>query len=219
MKNMEEIRFQRNEYGDLDLVNKTFEGQQFNEILLAPAAGTQLAVRQVVFTNCVTSPGTCRVLGGVTLDDVSFIDLDCGDALRLCTESVRSHVLVSGDCPKSLIVQPATEHGYSIPAAVNTDWQLDISQFTGEVVVVGMRGNMVRKDPNMQATVQSAWAKDIPWKDLGIGPFSYWRLFIKKLNAFGTEEGVFSLPDVGHKHHAEVMREKAVLEKTGLSFA
>lgn len=213
------IDFQSTADGNLQLMDTTYGEKQFDEILLAPAPGRNLAVRQVVFRNCATRPGTCRVLSGVTLENVSFIDLDCGDALRLCTESVVSHVLVSGNRPKSLIVRPATNDAYSIPVIANTDWQLDISRFAGEVEVVGMRGNMVRKDSVRHATIKAAWGTSVDWKCLGIGPFSYWRIFIKKLSVFRTEEGVFSLPDAGHKHYAEVIREKAILEKAGLCFA
>ena len=106
-----------------------------------------------------------------------------------------------------------------IPDHGEEPFQLDVTKFKGEVSIVGMRGSMVRKDGSRHVTVKSRWREEVDWKELGIGPFSYWRIFVKKSAAFKVEEGVFSLPASTDKHYAETVQERERLERAGLSFA
>ena len=93
---------------------------------------------------------------------------------------------------------------------------LDISKFLGDVCVVGFRGDTVRKDPVRHVTVKASWRSELDWNALGIGPFSYWKIWVKKLAVFGAEEGVFSLPKTSDKHYGEAIKEKAILEQAGI---
>jgi hypothetical protein len=66
--------------------------------------------------------------------------------------------------------------------------------------------------------VKAAWQDQVDWKGLDIGPFSFWRIYVKKLLAFHSEEGIFSLPRTHDRHYAEVMEERERLSSAGISF-
>jgi len=128
-------------------------------------------------------------------------------------------VVVAGTKPNTLIIQPEQKDGFAIPDHGEEAFQLDVTEFMGEVVIVGMHGNMVRKDATRHVTVRSRWKEEVNWKELGIGSFSYWRIFVRKLTVFNVEEGVFSIPDSSDEDYAETMQEKERLEDAGLCFA
>lgn len=213
-----ELEFRDDGNGYAELSNGSFRNCQFSELKIAPPLGATAAIRNTVFIDCVTSPGTCVIRSGVTLEHVLFSNLDCGDALRISSEVALREVVIKGRKPRSLIVRPESDRGFVTRTPDDCDYQLDVSEFDGEIEIVGLRGNMVRKDSDRQVTVRASWKEDVDWQKLAIGPFSYWRIVTTKLSLFEAAEGVFSLPKPSRKHYAETMREKKSLENLGLSF-
>jgi hypothetical protein len=191
---MADLEFSDDGKGNFELSNELFDGRIFAELKIAPRIGNTMSIRNTKFVGCKTLPGTCVIRSGVTLEDVTFSNLDCGDALRISSEATLRRVVVEGKRPKSLIVQPENEQRFVTRPCDNCGFQLDVSQFDGSVTIVGLRGDMVRKNPERHVTVKARWKNEVPWNDLGIGPFSYWRIFAVKVAVCRAEEGVFSLP-------------------------
>lgn len=213
---MIKLEFELDDLGRQVLSGRTFENIQFHDLEMVPPVGTAVRLENCKFLDCSTSPGTCVIGTDVTLDRVLFSNLDCGDALRISTGASLKEVVISGKKPHALIIQPEDQGVCLMSAANLVEFQLDIAGYTGKVSIMGMRASMVRKDPNRHVTVQSKCKTEINWNDLGIGPFSYWRIYVKKLLSCNAEEGIFSLPDSTHKDYAEIIRERYLLEKTGI---
>lgn len=210
-----ELDFARDEFGNEVLSGRTFENSSFSAIEILPKIGQQTRVENCKFVNCSTSPGTCVIGSGVTLKRVEIQNLDCGDAIRIDSNATLWEVVIKGSKPNALIVQPESELRLASMLHSHCEFQLDISEFYGEVTIVGLGRDMVKKDPNRHVTVECKWKDEIDWKGLGIGPFSYWRIFLKKLAVFGAEIGVFSLPHHNDKHWTESLRERTLIEKAG----
>lgn len=204
--------------GNLQITDRLFEDCQFADLTIAPVVGRTTLIRNVGFIDCAVAPGTCWVFGGVTLDGVVFSNLDCGDALRINSEVTLKSVVVKGRKPKALIVRPEGDQRGAPPSSTNGDYQLDVSDFAGDVEIIGLRGSMVRKDPERHVAIKASWKVDVNWTELGIGPFSYWRIFVKKLAVFNAAEGIFSLPTPSSKDYQVTMQEKNQLENAGLRF-
>ncbi len=213
------LAFTSDEFGNQSLINKKYEGDVFPDITLFPVAPRTVMLRNIQFANCKTSPGTCMIGGNVILDNVVFSNFDCGDALHIYSEVVLRQVTVIGQKPASLIVQPnADNESFVQTSGADVDYHLDVSDFLGEVVVVGFYGNKVRKNSERHVTIRSRWKEEVDWMGLGIGPLSYWKLYLRKLASFSVEEGVFSLPEPNNKHFETTIRERRRLEEIGLSF-
>lgn len=216
---MAHVDFQDDGSGNLIVANQEFEQAKFLDLTVMPPQGKTATVENVKFVNCKVSPGTCVITSDVVLDNVVFSNLDCGDALKISSEATLRRVVVAGDRPSSLVVQPEFEDDFSVQPPKDVDFQLDVSGFNGSVCVVGLLGSLIRKDPNRHVVIKSSWKSEVDWKTLGIGPFSYWRIFLKKLSVFNVPEGVFSLPPSTDKHYSETIDEMSRMENAGVCFS
>src|SRR5262245_55342429 len=109
---MTELNFRDNGDGNQVLINETFQDSKFADLVIVPPLGKTVLVQNTSFIRCTTSPGTCVIGSGVTLDRVTFDNFDCGDAIRIASEVAMREVCVIGRAPQSLIVQPGAEIGY-----------------------------------------------------------------------------------------------------------
>lgn len=212
------LEFDVDDLGNQVIVGRKFEKCQFSDLVISPPLSSRVRIENCEFLKCLTSPGTCRFCSGVTLDHVMIRDLDCGDAIRISSEVDFNQVIIEGKSPKSLIIKPEDKTTFAIPELKHVAFQLDISGFLGEVTILGMRSSMVRKDPNRHVTMHEKWKDEVAWTDLGIGPLSYWRIYVKQLSFLHAEEGVFSLPDPKEKSYSETMKERDILAKAGVQF-
>lgn len=215
---MTQVDFQDDGSGNPVLSNREFEQAEFSDLTVMPPQGKIATVENVKFINCRVSPGTCVMTSDVVLDNVVFSNLDCGDALKISSEATLRRVVVAGESPSSLVVQPEFEDDFVVRPPEDIDFQLDVSEFSGSVCIVGLSGRLIRKDSNRHVVVKSSWKNEVDWKTLGIGPFSYWRIFLKKLSVFNVPEGVFSLPPSTDKHYSETIDEMSRMEGAGVCF-
>lgn len=214
-----QLRFDTDASGALTLSGHTFESTEFHDLEIVPRTDQQVCIEDCKFLNCFTRPGTCVIARGVSLENVTFLNLDCGDAIRISSEVSLKRVVIAGDKPNALIIQPEDRDRFAMRAGDHSEYQLDVAEFTGDVTIIGLHGNMVRKNPALHVTVKTQWRAEVDWKRLGIGPFSYWRILIKKLEVCNAMEGVFSLPNACDRHYAETMEEMALLATSGIQFA
>lgn len=184
---------------------KRFEELEFSLRMISSA-------KNVRFVRCTVAPGTCVVDQGATLEKVVFEDLDCGDALRISSDACLREVTIRGDSPKSLIVQPDALANNHEPDEI----VLDITGFRGNVSIVGFGNRSVRYNKQLHVAVDASWRERVDWSALDIGPFSYWRLYLKKLKAFEATQGVFSLPPRNDKHFSVTLDEMRKLRAFGL---
>jgi hypothetical protein len=212
---MIKLLFDIDSAGDKLLVGRTFKNMQFSDLEIIPLVGRKIRIENCSFLNCSTSPGTCVIGSDVSLHRVVISNLDCGDAIRIDTNTELMEVVISGEKPSRLIMRPGIGNCV-MSEPKHVEFQLDISSFLGEVEIVGMRGNMVRKDSSRHVIVKAVWKNEVDWKGLGIGPFSFWPILVKKLSLANAEEGVFSLPDRSDKDYTDTIRERELIEKSGV---
>lgn len=212
------LEFDVDDLGNQVIVGRKFEKCQFSDLVISPPLSSRVRIENCEFLKCSTSPGTCRIRSGVTLDHVTFRDLDCGDALRISSEVDFNEVTIQGKRPKALIIEPQNDKTFKIPEIKPVEFQVDISDYLGEVTILGMRSKMVRKDPNRHVSIHEKWRDEVDWKSLGMGPLSYWRMVVKRLSLFHAEEGIFSLPSPKEKRYSETMKERDILVKAGVQF-
>lgn len=193
---------------DLVFNEKHFDELEFSSRRISSA-------KNVRFIRCIVSPGTCIVDQGASLENVAFDDLECGDALRISADAFLKEVTVRGASPKALIVQPDAMADNEVQEGI----ALDISDFAGSVSIVGLGKKSVRFNEQLHVAVEASWRDGVDWSALGIGPFSYWRLYLKKLKAFEAENGVFSLPARNDKHYQSTIEEMGKLRSLGLDLA
>jgi hypothetical protein len=124
-------------------------------------------------------------------------------------------VTIRGELPKALIVQPDAMAGNQVRDGI----ALDITEFLGQVSIVGFGRESVRFNEQLHVAVDASWRDKVDWAALGIGPFSYWRLYLKKLKAFEAASGVFSLPAIDDKHFQTTIDEMRKLRSLGLDLA
>lgn len=213
-----DLIFESDDDGNHFLFGRTFDKIELSHLQLAGRHGKQLRLEDCKFINCSTSPGTCMIGSGVTLRRVEFSNFDCGDAIRIDAAASLQEVVISGVKPASLVIQPDYGASFTVPELDDASFHVDITDYLGEVTILGLRGDCVRKSLDRQVTVLARWKEEINWNGLGIGPLSFWRIFIKKLTSAKVSEGVFSLPDVHHKKFAQTQKEKKLLEDSGIRF-
>lgn len=217
---MTEFGFIDDGSGNLSLVDKVFEKcvfEDLNESMRIPQGRTGI-MQNVKFLDCSTTKGTCVIGSRFSLDRVVFSNFDCHGAIHIDAMASAREVIINGHKPELLIVRPKPRTNFVMPSSEGVDYQFDISGFHGEVVIVGVRGDMVRKNSDRHVTVKVEWNDEVDWQKLGIERHSYWRIFARKLRLSGTSEGVFSLPDESDEDYAETMRERELLERIGLCF-
>ncbi len=201
------------------LADTVFEDEEFKSLTLANESATgNTLLKNVQFLNC-SSIGAAWVRKGVILENVTFVDVDGGDALQISSESVKRNVKVCGRRPANLFVEPQDKESYQMPPQLDGEHYLDISEFKRHVHIVGFPGASVKKNPERHVTIKASWKNTVDWKGLGIAPAGFWRLHLRNLEFDNIEEGVFGLPNPKYKDRLQsVLKEKALLEKEGLCF-
>ncbi|OYP37204.1 hypothetical protein [Rhodopirellula sp. MGV] len=213
---MTQVGFEDDGSGNLQLADEEFHQAVFPDLTIMPRQGRSVVLKNVKFIDCEVRPGTCVITSDVVLDSVVFSNLDCGDSLTISSKVRFRRVIVAGDRPVSLVVQPESEGDLVVQSPDNDDFQLDVSRFNGSVCVIGLPGSKIVKDSSRHVLVNASWKTDVDWKTLRIGPFSYWRILLKKLSVFNASEGVFSLPLSTDKNYAETIDEMKRMENAGV---
>ncbi len=194
------------------LCDKVYTEAKFDTLVFSAAQVKQLT--NTTFFNCVVDPGTCRVEADSLLQNIVFDNLKCGDALRISSDANIKQVTIRGSEPKSLIVRPD-----SLMNATRSECLvLDIYDYKGEVEIIGFGKDAVRFNKLYHVAISSIDFDSVDWKSLDIGPFSYWRIFHKKLKVFQASFGVFSLPSKRDRHYHATLSEMGKLEQLGLVF-
>jgi hypothetical protein len=147
------LEFDTDTSGNQILSGHTFEDIRFHDLDIKPAVGKKARIEHCTFMNCSTSPGTCVIAGDVILNDVVISNLDCGDAIRISSETVLNEVVIAGESPRAVIIRPKNETGFSMLPLTGDGFQLDISEFHGEVEIVGLRTKAIRKDSSRHVGV------------------------------------------------------------------
>ena len=181
--------------GRLSLVDTTFENEIFEQFAIRPPVGTTAMLRDVTLIGCKITPGTCVIREDAILRDVLFNDFECGDAMRISSEVVLERVVIKGSrLPKRLEIKPNKSDYTPSSHYENVDFALDVSEFFGEVSVIGIPVEKIKTDPERQVKIECGRFESADLKALGIGGLSYWKLIAKKIVSTGARQGVFDIP-------------------------
>ena len=205
--------------GDTSLIDCSFVEEEFDDIVLPMRGKPEALLKNVVFERCTTKPGTMRILKGATLNNVTFNNIDCGDAIYIASEANLSQVKFIGDSsPKMIWIKPQADlapgsdqifdHGH--------DWTIDIESYIGEVWISGLLIEKVKYNPARHVGLKRIDLQNIDWKKLGVGGLSYWKLMAKKVYSSGCAEAIVSTPLTSIRKYEENMSDLEKLRTKGI---
>ncbi|QDT27588.1 hypothetical protein Enr10x_29060 [Gimesia panareensis] len=194
---MKQLEFLIDKLGNRILENVTYQNEQFDTLTIRRLTERTL-IRNVQFLNC-SSVGAGMIRKGVFLENVIFSNIDCGDTLFISSESIVNEVRVSGRHPARLVIEPDDNDNYVMQEYSKSEMLIDISEFQGFAVIIGLPGCNIKKNDRQHITIKASWKDEVDWGSLGIGPVSFWRLNLKSLGIKNASEGVFSLPSPEHR--------------------
>lgn len=189
------------------LAGRRYEGEVFPTLLPA-GPGRAWTIERTTFERCRTEGGFF-VDASATLRDVTFVDLDCGDALHVSAGATLEGVTLVGHRPRMLWIRP---DGGPVAALAPV---LDLTRFEGEVSITGVPTGGIALDDARQVRVRRAILDEVDWAGLGLARTSYWRLMARKVQADGSHDGVFSLPRPRTPSHERAVADRAVLAAHG----
>ena len=193
------------------LENRVFDHALFYSFVVYPTLGTSAIVADVQLLSCRVSPGTCQLGPGLILRRVLFSDFECGDAMHIDAAVELDGVIVRGSRPRRLWIRP-----YEASAArVDSQPQLDITGYLGEVSITGVGTSRLRLDPTRHVVVRADWLQTVDWQGLGLSPLSFWRIAAKKVAVEQSVEGVFSVPKSGSRR-AAILADLGLLRRAGV---
>ena len=131
-----------------------------------------------------------------------------------------SALVIRGTKPSKVIVKPTGIEGEAVADHSPDAIALDISGFQGDVEILGLPSTAVLHNPQRHICIHGNWKeRSDEWRAVGIGPFSYLGICLKKVTLGGHECGFFGLPKPRSKLHEEVTTEIQILtDELGLSF-
>jgi hypothetical protein len=171
--------------------------------------------------------GEFRVAPGAELRNVLFENVSSPDSMIINTQTILNNVVVRGS-PKSggLWVKPADfvdpERKRDCLEWASADLEniacmLDFSEFDAEETeVLGLPLSKLRWNRERHVPVILGWKMSEEWRRLALPPTSYWSLSMKRLQTFGVNEGIFSLPSPRNKRYADAKNEMDRLVQAGL---
>lgn len=181
---------------DKVLEDRTFERETFDEFSLAPAAGTTITLRNVVLRKCRTQIKRGTILRGSILENVELTDFNCGEALYIDADNVRlRNVRIAGaKHPKALYIKPsiATE-SQDLRQYSYHDYDLDISDYRGDVDIVGVQIDGIKTNPERHLKVKLPQLKDADLAAFGAGRGSMFHILLRRVQSFGASEAILDL--------------------------
>lgn len=204
--------------GCLHLENATFNNETFEQFALRPAVGTTATLVNVQLVGCRITPGTCLIREGAILRDVLFDEFECGDAMHINAEAFLERVVIKGRrSPKRVEIKPHNDDRSGLFERYgDIDLALDLSDFYGEVSVIGVPADKVKINPDQHVRIMCDRFDNTDLKALGIGGLSYWKLIAGKVAGAGVREGVFSLPSKKVRNYEKSMNELKKLVEAGV---
>lgn len=205
-----------------------FEGERLERLLFGPGSPPEapVLVEDCEFLKCRVD-GEFRIAPGVILENVRFNEVLSPDFFTVSTQSLLSRVVISGGkSNKGLwvkptgFIDPTVQNAYEqwvAAAAVPAEWMLDFSDFHGkDVEVVGFPAAKLKWDRERHVLLELQWKKAEAWQALNFPVTSFWRMRLKRLEAFGVTEGVYSLPRPKDDKYLQVKDEMLRLADCGL---
>ncbi len=203
--------------GSYILAGKTYNEEVFKDFTVNPLPGNIISIVNTEFNKCKVSIGTCMLMKGTVLKEVTFNDFNCGDALHISSEAILDKVKIIGPkFPKMIWIRPESQGDQRDDHnKVSVEWMLDISNFNGEVSITGLPVNKVKIDTEKQVIVGAEIFKKLDWKRLGLSSLSYWRLLAKKVEVDSSSEGIFSIPKKTDRDYERSINELKILRGLG----
>jgi hypothetical protein len=213
--------------GPRALADETFRGLSFDRLLFGPGKlpDETVSLRRCTFSSCVVR-GEFRVDPGVLLDEVVFDDVRASDPMTISAEAALRNVVVKGGRKAARLWVKPSEYSGALDRSSYKNWarreslgpfMLDFSELeAAEVEVVGLPLVSIRWSPERHVALSAKGITQGVLAGHGYGPTSFWRSRLKRLELFGVEEGVFSLPSKSDKRHTSVLEELSALKSLGL---
>jgi hypothetical protein len=213
---------------ELGLIDKVFNNVELDEFVIGPVKPNELTIKleNVVFSNCFIASRRFVVREGVILKNVTFDNVESEDALTISTNSLLDGVVVKGNPSHgALWVRPDEVldekrdrelRAWILSKIENIDFMLDISDFEGEVEILGLPPEKVKYNADRHHLITKDWNERCDWKQLDIPPTSFWRLSLRRLKTFDVESGIFSLPEKNDKRFELALEDMEKLKQVGL---
>lgn len=144
------------ERGDTVVSGRRYRDVTFESLVVPTAPGARFVLDDVTFDRCRTRSGFF-VTGASVLRDVTFVDLDGGDALHVSARALLEDVTVAGAQPSMLWIRPYPTDPRDVVLAP----ALDIARYAGEVSITGVRTDDVVLDPDRHVVVRRALLDEV----------------------------------------------------------
>ena len=171
----------------------TVEDLQFNEVnfdsfSINPSENSKVTFRNCIFRKCKVTKAAFQLGRNVVLDNVSFENMLIDGHFHIDSAvEILSTKIISSNPKDVLWIKNILEVG----AYVNNPIELDISGFSGEVLITGVDVSRIKVDSSKQVFI----SKDLlNQTDFKINRANFFRSSASKVENSGSTVGVFSLP-------------------------
>lgn len=199
-----------------EFMDKTSDGgwSMVDRVMVAETIGSfmpnlnlpPLSFKNVTFERCKVSPGTAWLGRNVYLNDVRFIEFDCGDALRIDLDTFAVNVTVSGKkFPKNFRVR-ARDSGLKQDVPVDV-MRFDLSNYWGNVEIYGLPLSALRLDFTRHLFFDARAFYSADPTDVSLA----WKSIAHTALSAPGSCAVFSLPKPKSKYYEGEMRDLRVL--------
>ncbi len=210
--------------GNYHLVDKVVEGEDFRFFSADLYRQKSVNFKNVVFRKCKLPPHTFFDKEG-SWENVTFDN--CGKSSRLTIDvrtPMRGLKFVGRNSPKWL------EVGILIGAAspqdidrtrifserrFDSDELIDVSEFNGEMRILGVPSTHVKFDPDQQVGLRLNGSDRIPFDQLGISENSFWKIVASFLS--NAPETFVDLPTKRDGFFEVAMKEIEILREAGFA--
>lgn len=197
----------------LVLSDKIFSNDVIPELLIGGKPNKIDVVRNVSFIHCKAG-SSVSFFKGARLENVVFEEFNAGGELNFDSEVCLKHVKIIGKkYPKALIIQPR-EKGQK----TQTPYGLDISEFHGEVNILGVDVTNVKVDEKRHVKLFLNRFENADIKERIPDSFDDWRIALRKMKHQGVEQAVFDVPldksdaSVAARKNLDMMRELGLVD-------
>jgi hypothetical protein len=185
-----------------------FDGETFETFALNPLVDAGVVLRNCEFRNIEIKKGVFQLGENVVLDHASFENVRV-DGVMDVHSGVNMKATRFSDFRKASMLW--IRNVLQDRCFLNNSIDLDVSEFYGELVIVGNDVSRVRIDTRRHVFVSSQLADQ---SSLGLNRANFFRSSSSKVKVAGGAFGVFSLPN-SRVDDAEFLRQLDVLQERG----
>lgn len=199
--------------------DRIFSGETLSDISLAPAIGESFVLQNVSFRDCKVLNRMCFIHTGTILKNVSIDNIRTCRELHIAADVPLIDVSISSKRSTSVlwIKPPVHSEGQLNRQCRHSSYNLDISNYFGEVIIYGIDLKQISINENLHVKLHSKNFDNFDWTRIKTSNYSYWQSVIDDMAYLRCDQAVVSVPRKTLPDHESSMRELNQLIKLGLT--